>query len=805
MYLIVDALDECLEGLGSLLKLISCLTPRVKWIVSSRNRYEVEEYLEPSSKIGLSLELHEESVCQAVRYFIDYRTRQLVHRKKLKIDLARKVQHHLTQYAQGTFLWVALGLTELYARMLQEIRMSDSCDLYIWLLALASTVFRPLTFSELMAMEQLEQLERPEQLDLDVENLPDAIKECGSFLTKKEQTIVFIHQSARDFLLKESGALLFPSGLMHHHYTISQRSINMLEFLRKDMYCLEHPGASLDVAIRNRPEPDPLDSLKYALVFWYDHIRESYELSTREGIEVEIHFVETIYEFFSKKILFWIEALSLCHNLSIAGKTLLSLRDMPAVLSHPDLTALIEDAIRFLLLFGPVIEDYPLQTYASGLLFSPNKSLIRRIFNQYTPDFIARRPRVEEDWSPILSVFEVSQGTKIRIMSFSRTSKMLALTISNSQLLIWNVSDGSVLRRSKYDNATLLTTSPDLRCLASIIMSNSNDTEGLVQYALELRDLDSNNILWARTLDNREALVMEFAPDGKWLAVCYREELRLYTRQGEAARSWGLQLGPHAKHSDLLPWCLTFSTDCVVLLLRYYDEQDKLAAFDLRTGMQYGCPDLIDEDSDDLCDEHINDANFIPGTHQVMICGSEMGIYLWDVFKGECREWFIHSNYVDCLAFSQTDPWLFIASHGCLSLLDRHQKSLLHDVELPTKEVLKAIEVSYDGKQVAVCSSTTVWLLEVNAILANKPGSDRQEDGFPYISNNGTSIAHYDFENTIEMENQMTGVISTLDTKGIVRGLVNSMAFSPDGQLFAFSDDSSLYSKTYRDIVWRKC
>lgn len=347
-YLIVDALDECLEDLGCLLEVISCSTPHVKWIVSSRIRVEIEEHFQTLSILGLSLELHEESVSQAISYFIDYRTRGLVKKKRLKSNIAEEVHRHLTQHAHGTFLWVALvcrelekcrpweiskellqlpeNLIKLYARMMDQIRTSKSCETYIRLLAVASTVFRPITFPEVIAME--------EQLNLDEETLPDVIWECGSFLTWKGKTIVFVHQSAKDFLLKES--CLFQFGLAHHHYDFFQKSISVLKSLHKDMYHMIYPGVSLDSAIRNRPKPDPLDSLVYAAVFWADHIREAHQLSIQDGTEEKLPFVDTIYNFISEKFLFWLEALSLSQNLSAAGKALLFLKDLPTVSSFSE-------------------------------------------------------------------------------------------------------------------------------------------------------------------------------------------------------------------------------------------------------------------------------------------------------------------------------------------------------------------------------------------------------------------------------------------------------------------------------------
>jgi hypothetical protein len=77
-YLIIDALDECETDLPQLLKLVVESTPRVKWIVSSRNKPDMEARLRlNSAQMMLSLELNSEHVSRAVELFIDYKVSKL--------------------------------------------------------------------------------------------------------------------------------------------------------------------------------------------------------------------------------------------------------------------------------------------------------------------------------------------------------------------------------------------------------------------------------------------------------------------------------------------------------------------------------------------------------------------------------------------------------------------------------------------------------------------------------------------------------------------------------------------------------
>jgi hypothetical protein len=61
-YLIIDALGECVADLPKLLEFVvqkSVISPRIKWVISSRNWRDIEERLERArQKIGLCLELN---------------------------------------------------------------------------------------------------------------------------------------------------------------------------------------------------------------------------------------------------------------------------------------------------------------------------------------------------------------------------------------------------------------------------------------------------------------------------------------------------------------------------------------------------------------------------------------------------------------------------------------------------------------------------------------------------------------------------------------------------------------------------
>ncbi len=90
-YLLIDALDECVADLPKLLDFIvqkSSVSPRVKWIVSSRNIIDIEQRLRlGGSWVRLSLELKEnaEQVAHAVGEYIDHCVSELTQFKATKV------------------------------------------------------------------------------------------------------------------------------------------------------------------------------------------------------------------------------------------------------------------------------------------------------------------------------------------------------------------------------------------------------------------------------------------------------------------------------------------------------------------------------------------------------------------------------------------------------------------------------------------------------------------------------------------------------------------------------------------------
>jgi hypothetical protein len=254
----------------------------------------------------------------------------------------------LTLGADGTFLWVALvcqdlgntkkrhalkkldsfplGLGPLYERIMQQISISDDAELCKQILALEALVYRPITLEELVAL--IEPLR-----DTADEDLREIVSLYRSFLTLREDTVYFMHQSAKDFLLEKACGDIFPSGAEEVHRVISTKSLAILSStLYRDMYGLKALGFPIENVTRS--DPDSLAASRYSCVYWIDHLHDS-KSNFSINIDCDLQVRRVVDEFLRTKYLYWLEGLSLCKSL---GRGIVSIKKLWSLVQvwHPE-------------------------------------------------------------------------------------------------------------------------------------------------------------------------------------------------------------------------------------------------------------------------------------------------------------------------------------------------------------------------------------------------------------------------------------------------------------------------------------
>ena len=308
VYFVVDGLDECkVDSLEPFLLLIesyqhqkpsdartnqSCI---VKWLLTSRPKVRIQENLSKYSDIDLGG--NSDYVAEAVNGFIDVKVEELARRKNYEehdCTLKSFVEEALRQRSEGTFLWVALayralrkptvqafntrsivmklpsGLTKLYGRIMEQVMNNEDKELAVHIKEILRSVtvaFRPLTLEELAVAAELPMEHRYNRMAL-----IQYVNQCGSILTIRQDTVHFVHQSAKDYLLSPGSTVIFSPGLGEENKMIAYRCF---QYICTDAFA-EHvddrtlSAEELEIVTRNTPY------LEYPVLHWMDHGRAAF-------------------------------------------------------------------------------------------------------------------------------------------------------------------------------------------------------------------------------------------------------------------------------------------------------------------------------------------------------------------------------------------------------------------------------------------------------------------------------------------------------------------------------------------------
>ncbi|KAK6350808.1 hypothetical protein TWF718_003994 [Orbilia javanica] len=474
LYLVIDALDECVTGQEQLLSFISqhvSTWPQIKWVVSSRNWPSIERDLGLQTDTGsrLSLELNAALVSRAVEIYVAYKVSELWPGEGNE-TFKKQICEQLLEKANGTFLWVALvlkdlralrgtyqgqdrkkimeklgkmpnSLPELYRHMIDQINglPDENPRLCRIILAAVTVAYRPLRLVELPAVTELEgDPTNPGVLDVLVRN-------CGSFLTVRQGIIYFVHQSAKDFLIEEENSSIFTadSSLENIHYSMFSHSLQtMPKALRRNIYGLSNPG--IRVGDIKTPDLDLLAQIGYSCAHWVGHL-----LAGRVGgSNFRENDEDYILGFLQQHFLHWLEAMSLMGALPESIKMINSFLSMFGVpTGRGGLRSFISDARRFILTHRTTIETQPLQLYSSCLLFSPSQSVVRTQNWNEVPEWMEGTPRIQEDWDSCLHILRGNTGNVNKIC-FSPDGKLLAAYSLNlrfeNTIRLWDLATGSL-------------------------------------------------------------------------------------------------------------------------------------------------------------------------------------------------------------------------------------------------------------------------------------------------------------------------------------------------------------------------
>ncbi|GAW14635.1 hypothetical protein ANO14919_040380 [Xylariales sp. No.14919] len=790
---IIDAVDECSEGLDSLLEFVveHSATSGVKWLLSSRNLPHIEKALVAANR--LRLELNRESIATAVGCYIEHKTSKLKVVMRLNEEKQEIIKSALTEKAENTFLWVALacqqlektnpwdlekqlkvlpaGLNSLFERMMDSISATMSAKLYHNILAIVSVVYRPISLLELFTF-----LEESQRQRVGFEHLIGVVHSCGSFLTIQGDIVYFVHQSAKDYLITKATYTIFPSSIEATHFSIYSRSIKALSNdLQRDIYDLKKPGIRINKV--RTPSPDPLAHLRYSCIYWADHYNDG-ETATNSQSREDFQDGGTAHEFLEKSYLYWLESLSLLRDVP---KGISSMRKLSLVLEGKDktkrLAKLVYDGLRFIQSCSAVITESPLQVYASALIFSPKHSLIRRLFQKEEPEWIELKPIVEDTWNDCLQTLE-GVGDEFDAVIFSPDSKIVASIESNpSKIQLWSAESGTLLHTFEF---------PVYAWASSMAFSSDSKVVAILSYdgVIQLRSAETGALQESFNVPIGPRLVTSaaYSPDGSMVAYGTHDDgVLLCSTKPQALR---FTLGVHGEvHS------VAFSPDGGTLASGLDDPRIQL--WSTETGKL-----LRELRIRSRRDSEVYVVTFSPDSR---IVGAAIAavFQLWSVETGtlQCRCTLegagIYGPTILSMAFSPDGKVVALAPYedGCVQLRSAETGALRQTLEGHGSSVV-SVAFSSDGKTIAAGSwdDGAVQLLSTEAAISIQQPFEMRKDKSGMISSmalspDGKVVATGSNDHIVRIWSAETGSLQhTLkhDSGGIER---TEVLFSPNGKV----------------------
>ncbi|OBT86395.1 hypothetical protein VE02_05285 [Pseudogymnoascus sp. 03VT05] len=602
-------------------------------------------------------------------------------------------------------------------------------------------------------------------LGLQIGEVDEIIKQLLAILDVPDDLglpVRLLHPSFRDFLLDKNRCkdLNFWIDESQTHRMLADRCIQLMSnFLKQDVCTLEAPGTLVNDVEGNQIEQRLPPEVKYACRYWIQHLKQS---------DVILYDNKKVHQFLQEHVLHWLEALGWMSKISEGIRAILSLESQISFDRSPNLHAFVHDAKRFALYNQSILEQAPLQIYCSTLVFAPQKSIIRRQFERCVPDWIQRKPRVQEYWSAALLTFEGHFGP-VESVAFSPDGKSVVSGSRDRTVRFWDSETGAArqILEGHVDDVWSVAFSPD----GKLVISGSGDKTvrlwdsetGAAQQIFEggaVRQILEGHSSWVTSA--------VFSLDGK-LVVSGSLDRMVRVWDSETGAAWHILEGHSASVGSV-----ALSPDGKLAVSGSIDGTVRL--WDAKT-----------EASQQTLEGHsswVRSVAFSTDGKQVVSGSLDMTVRLWDAETGvERRMLKGHLGPVESVAFSPDDKLVISGS--------RDQTVQLWDAATgATQQILKghlswvtSVAFSPDGKLILSGSRDKMirlWDAMTGATQQILQGHSNWVTSVAF-SPDGKQVVSGSKDRTVRLWDFETGA-----AQQILEGHVDdiwSVAFSPDSKL----------------------
>ncbi|KAF3152806.1 hypothetical protein TWF569_002631 [Orbilia oligospora] len=598
----------------------------------------------------------------------------------------------------------------------------------------------------------------------------------------QDSDIRLLHPSFRDFLLDEKRChdLQFWIDKKMAHQQLAACCLKRLSCshsgLKLDICNLKHPGISIeeiDPSLATKTIPP---EMQYACQYYAQHLQFSEEYQC-DGSPVDI--------FLRRHFLHWLEALSLIGKISQAVHAIALLKSRVDIIGGPDLSDFLKDAHQFILYNLLMIKQSPLQVYCSALIFTDQRSLIRKNFTDEMQHWV-KSAVTKYKSTRLIQVLKSDGLGLIQSLVSSPNGKIIASAspIYRAVVMLWDTATGAELqaidtevtgtvvsRRGLFENLTENQKVAMGRIDDIFISADGNLAAVLSEdRGLHLCDTETGSFL----------LTLERYSSADEIVV---EPIGISTSSKMIASGLEKNLRTTYKHSytGIILWDTV--TGAILRVLR-------------SEGIQFGAGALA----------------FSPnGEKLASVVGSTNKIKLWDTATGAILRARTHADDIYTLSFSPSGKTVALGGR-VIKLWDIEADTLLK-VDSDNRGVVRCLAFSPDSK-VLVSTTTTeskIWFWDtaaMNDAVPQETEVHKSDVNIVVISPHGTMIASTGLDRTVRLWDAKTG--TALHVHQCELGDVKVIKFSPDNEAVVYGTNLgscvvlalSLVTGTFQ-VLWK--
>jgi WD40 repeat protein len=346
------------------------------------------------------------------------------------------------------------------------------------------------------------------------------------------------------------------------------------------------------------------------------------------------------------------------------------------------------------------IESSPLQAYSSALLFSPQQSSTRTLFQHEEPTEITVKPPMGDDWSACLQTLE-GHSDFVWFVTFSRDSTRLASASGDGTAKIWDANSGACLQTLDVDTDF----SWPAFSLDMTRMVSSSDQD------VKIWDTSNGACLQTLTGHDKKVVSVAFSHDSNWVASAV---------WGNTIKIWDVNSGTCLQtltsHMHVNPKStIAFSHDSTRLVV---SGDNDFMICDTSNG---ACLQTLTGH-----DKNVVSVAFSHDSKWVALAAWGNTIKIWDVNSGTCLQTLDgYSGEITSVIFSHDSNCLASASdEGTVKIWDRDSGACLYTLEGHSSQV-SSIAFSYDSNWLASASDdNTIKIWDLGSGASSKTPKD---------------------------------------------------------------------------------